>query len=856
MKRQILMLLPLLLCLMLEAKPIPPQQAEQVAKNFGILKSGRALQPLLVDEAKSSEGSLFYIFNLASYNGFVIIAGDDAATPILGYSTELAFETENLSPSFQKWMEWYKRQIREIREQNLQADSAIAAQWNYYLTPKVAHPVLHAGKSPLLTTKWNQGAYYDAMCPYDNTYNQRTVTGCVATAMAQIMKYWDYPAQGVGNHSYSHEKYGTLSANFGATTYNWGNMPNTVNSSNNSVATLMYHVGVSVNMNYNVGSQGGSGAYVINSRSPVQHCSEYAFKTYFNYDPALEGKARENFGQSTWIQMLKTELDADRPVLYAGFGQGGHAFVCDGYDDNDYFHFNWGWGGMYDGYFLINSLNPGTGGAGAGAGTYNNGQQAIFGVKPASGGGGGGGGGGSTPSTIVLYSSIQINPNPINYLGAFSVSADIVNLGNQNLNGSFAAAIFTEQGEFVDYVQIGNSLTLPPAYYTSRTFTSQGMTAMLPGTYIVGIYYREGTGNWVAVGNGNYNNFISFNVYEQQGNIRLYAALQANPNPVVQGANCTVNFNIANFNQSYAFNGLFSVDLHKSDGTWIKELGRTNAVTLNANSYFSQGLSITINNLNEEPGSYRLQLWYMPNGGDWNLVSSGTYANPIPLQIISSDLNPDVFEVNNTSATSYKLPVVFMSNNASIKTVGSSIHSGTDLDYYKFDLEPGYSYSISARLHDAFSATNGFDYTCDVTVAYSFDGSKWSESFDDVIPAFNLPGGGTVYFAISPYFTGQKGTYLLDANVQRINTSGLTEGSMGLLSAFPNPVKNGNEVTIQWTGGLIQSFEIMDAKGARIQVSSEMTTDTLRLEAPSTKGVYFIRVNGYAATETIKLVVE
>src|SRR5690606_29003173 len=138
-------------------------------------------------------------------------------------------------------------------------------------------------------------------------------------------------------------------------------------------------------------------------------------------------------------------------------------------------------------------------------------------------------------------------------------SANIANLGTQDLNGSFAAAIFTAQGEFVDYVEIGSSLNLPPAYYTSRAFTSQGITGMLPGSYLVGIYYREGSGNWVAVGNGNFSNFVSVNVYEQQGDIRLYAALQANPNPVVQGANCTVNFNVANYNQYYAFNGLFSV---------------------------------------------------------------------------------------------------------------------------------------------------------------------------------------------------------------------------------------------------------------------------------------------------------
>jgi hypothetical protein len=218
--------------------------------------------------------------------------------------------------------------------------------------------------SPLVQTKWDQSPYYNNLCPYDNSKGERTVTGCVATAMAQVMNYWEYPKKGTGFHSYNHSKYGTLNANFGSTTYDWANMPNELTSSSstvqkNAVATLMYHCGVSVDMDYNVSSEGGSGAYVISSRSPVTHCTEYALKTYFGYKTSIQGVQKADYTTTNWKNLLKAELDASRPIVYAGFGDGGHCFVCDGYDNNDYFHFNWGWGGLYDGYFALNALIPG-----------------------------------------------------------------------------------------------------------------------------------------------------------------------------------------------------------------------------------------------------------------------------------------------------------------------------------------------------------------------------------------------------------------------------------------------------------------------------------------------------------------
>lgn len=855
MKR--ILLLFTLLCgvFFLQAAPISENLAKQVAQNLGLLQRGKISQLTLVSEEVASGGSLYYIYNIENGDGFVIVSGDDAAMPILGYSNQKDFVKENQSPSFLKWMEWYKYQLREIRVLNLKADSTISAQWDLYLDPPPSQPVINAAAGPLLTTTWNQAPYYNALCPYDNSFGERTVSGCVATAMAQIMKHWDYPAQGEGSHSFNHDQYGTLSANFAATTYNWSGMPADVNSSNTAVATLMYHVGVSVEMNYGVGSQGGSGAYVIESRSPVTHCSEYAFKTYFDYDPALVGEAREDFTQTVWIQKLKTEIDQDRPVLYAGFGQGGHAFVCDGYDNNNYFHFNWGWGGVYDGYFSINALNPGTGGAGAGAGTYNDGQQAIFGVKPANPGGGGG----NSLVDIFLYSSIQISPNPVDYLQSFDVSVDIANGGTGPLNGSFAAAVFNADNQFIDWVEIQNSVSLNNGYYSSRVFSTNGLSSLVPGAYKLGIYYREGTGEWKVAGDGSYSNFVTFNVAGAQGDIRLYAAIVPTPNPIQTGKSFKVDFNIANYNQNYSFEGVVSVDLHKSDGTWIKELQVTPQLTLSPNSYFTSGLSFTIPDIEEEPGSYKLQLWYMPNGDDWYLVSSGTYSNPINIQVVAPGLSPDIFEANNSQGAAKELALSFVNNKALMKTTGSTIHNGTDLDYYKLVLPTGYTYTITARAHDDYSSGNSIVYTCDVTLGYH-NGSSWSESFDDIIPGtLTVPDGGTITYLVSPYFTGQTGTYLLDLTVDRVKNPGvsirLPEGQMPL-KAYPNPVTAGEKLRIEIPEGTeIGSVQVFDSKGAAIQTTILSTAGSLELIAPKTKGIYFVRIATNTGVESVKLVV-
>ncbi len=310
---------------------------------------------------------LYYIYNAASGKGFVIVSAEDNVFPVLGYayegsySSDPGFEAEN----FNAWMENCSDQIVFARENDLTADSKIESAWSNLLSA-IPHPKEFDNVDPLLSTLWDQGTYYNQLCPADpGGPGGHVWAGCVATAMAQVMKYHNFPEQGTGSHTYYCTGYGTQSADFGATTYTWASMPNQVNSSNMAVATLLYHLGVSVDMQY---SASGSGAYSSDARD--------ALVNYFSYSPNAVLLPKNSFPIETFVYKLKNELNLNRPVYYSGSGSGGgHAFVCDGYQGNDYFHFNWGWSGYANGYFYVSNLNPG-------GYQFNQGQAAMLYVYP------------------------------------------------------------------------------------------------------------------------------------------------------------------------------------------------------------------------------------------------------------------------------------------------------------------------------------------------------------------------------------------------------------------------------------------------------------------------------------------
>lgn len=365
-----IMALVLMIAMPTFAERVTPETAQKVAKTF--LSNNGAKTAQLSDISKASGFSNLYVF--AGEQGFVVMAADDCVQPILGYSLTGNFVAENMPTNVSGWLQGYNDEIQYAIDNQMRATAETAKLWKELTEGNSKAGMAATVVNNLLLTTWDQDPGYNDLCPNDNSTGQLTVTGCVATAMAQIMKYWEYPNHGVGSHSYTpetHPEYGLQSVDYGSTTYDWASMP--LSQPNTEVAKLMYHCGVSVDMDYDIASNGGSGA--------VTAYVAYALQTYFNYQPCTF-RNKDDYTNIEWVGMLKAELDAQRPLQYSGRGSGGHSFVCCGYDNSDRFYFNWGWSGRNDGFYELTNLVPGSGGSGGGNYNYTHSQGAIFGIQP------------------------------------------------------------------------------------------------------------------------------------------------------------------------------------------------------------------------------------------------------------------------------------------------------------------------------------------------------------------------------------------------------------------------------------------------------------------------------------------
>lgn len=389
MKRFVLLFFMLSLGLSVFCAPVSVQTAQRAAESYWAQMNGGKVS----FAASQTEFVEFYVFNNQIGEGFVLVSADDIAHPILGYSDKGSFRTDvQLPVNVRGWFKGISKEISSAVELGVQQSEEVREEWNSLLEGTPYPKRSTRAVSALLSTTWDQGKPYNNLCPADSNtdsyYGGRTVTGCVATAMAQVMKYWNYPAQGNGSHSYTHSTYGTQSANFGTTTYAWTNMPNNLTTYSSSaqktaVATLMYHCGVAVDMQYDIAENGGSGAYTVVNYGNTP-CAKNALVTYFKYKNTIQGLFRQSYSDTNWKNLLKADLDAGRPIMYSGASdEGGHSFVCDGYNNNDQFHFNWGWSGSYDGFFSLNAMTPGSGGIGGGGYDFSEDQDAIIGIEPA-----------------------------------------------------------------------------------------------------------------------------------------------------------------------------------------------------------------------------------------------------------------------------------------------------------------------------------------------------------------------------------------------------------------------------------------------------------------------------------------
>lgn len=460
----------------LQAKRITQWQAQQQAYSFWGKQMPQKAKAKSRTATTASPSDAYYVFNNDA-GGFVIIAGDDAVTPVLGYTSTGSFDAENLPDGLKDLLKSYERQI--------------AALGDNYVANQTATRAGFTGENLLNTAKWNQGNPFNKYTP--NNY----VTGCVATAGAIVMKHHGYPAKGTGSHSYTWNGK-TWTANF-EHDYDWASMPAKYDGTNDAafdgVARLMADLGVAVEMQYN---KDGSGAYIGNLVTALQK--------YYGYSKLSHLMAIEDVGAEAWNGRLREEIDANRPVLYAASDPagGGHAFVIDGYKDES-FSVNWGWGGYCDGFYQIGALNPESAGKPMGD-KYNVSQSAVFGMEPSDGTEKISGMGFMT--NVGRFHILNMNITDVKKgqkVGIFC--APIGNTGDQPFTGEVDVALMNAKGEMRKIVT-SSPLTIddldPGYYYSSPSFNFVSTVDAEPGDYLAIVAKEKGSSEYIELYDSNF----------------------------------------------------------------------------------------------------------------------------------------------------------------------------------------------------------------------------------------------------------------------------------------------------------------------------------------------------------------
>ena len=374
----------------LEAKPVGLQRARSIALEFYRLQSGEngaksigdfiLVYPDLDQRSKEKQATGCYIFNVGNEEGFVVVSAEDELRQVLAYSLQGSFEAEGMPENIAAWISGYEAQVLEYQEN---AGKGLAGQRNPSGPPAVKSVAI---VDPLLENHpdgsilYDQRAPYNDSCPNPENRDSPAVSGCVATAMAMLARYHEWPVRSTGMVDYVNPMSGEwIQYPLGQEDYDWDNMLTTYNDSigyteeeARAVATLVRDMGGAVRMMYGYDL---SAAYTPDVAT--------ALVSNMGYSQRIQVYPRDIYDDAGWTALVQTELEAGRPIYYSGSGMGGgHAFVCDGYDDQGYFHFNWGWSGRGNGWYTLDNLAPTDLGTGAGYGEYNNNQMVVVRIMP------------------------------------------------------------------------------------------------------------------------------------------------------------------------------------------------------------------------------------------------------------------------------------------------------------------------------------------------------------------------------------------------------------------------------------------------------------------------------------------
>ncbi|MEI6457045.1 MAG: T9SS type A sorting domain-containing protein, partial [bacterium] len=456
---------------------------------------------------------------------------------------------------------------------------------------------------------------------------------------------------------------------------------------------------------------------------------------------------------------------------------GAHAFICDGYNDAGMFHFNWGWGGSFDGYFQINNLNPGKAGVES---QYNCFHEMIKGVRPMPGQG--------KYFNLNLDTPVTLLSDVIQYEDPVSVTTRIRNNGSTLFTGSLGAAIFDTNQVLIGFVELDDPATIQPGERYGVSFQNSGLPAMLPGKYLIGIMYKTIGDGWKEVNDTlTYINFPLMEVINPDV-IEMASAMTVLPAvPLIEYKAASVKLEIRNTG-GQDFSGTLNLAIHDIDGNYLYSLAQKSNFTLPAGSSSGQ-LTFSTNKIPVYAGSYLLALWYKPSAKiEYDLVGSTGFGNPVKVQVDASPLVKDSYEPNDSLPIATILPLSFSGNKATVKTVNANCHVGTDVDMYKIQLPMGNSYTIDAKLRNS-------DY--DTTLTRPLNGflsywgpqdTAWYYSCNNLNPPqFVAKDGGELLFLVETNFIKQTGMYQLEIEISK-NPLGIEESDpSSTLVVYPNP---------------------------------------------------------------------
>ena len=553
MRRNLLLSVCFLMASVLFAGPVTKQQAQEMAKSFiqNRLAAGgghRASANPQID--LSGEVSGLYVFNVDKDNGYVIVSNDDCAEPVLGYADKGSFDMQNIPENMRAWLQGYADEIAWAKSHHIKKGSTTARR-----TGGVKSVI-----APLMVTQWNQKAPYNNQCP------SGCVTGCVATAMAQVMKYNHWPEGGILKEIPAYSQgfndktvRQPLASNLLVVEFDWEKMQASYTGSEDddekaAVAQLMHYCGCSVRMDY------GSSSSATTSKAAD------ALKEYFNYDATTVSVNRSYYTYVNWIELLYHELEERRVVLYSGSSTGGgHAFVVDGYQSEDYFHINWGWGGSSDGHFKLSALTPSNQGAGGSSSTdgYNYLQGAIVGIQKY----------GGTGTVLKLageinltVNSVTLSPSTVAVGETTQVTFNVTNNGNTTYDGDlyvYVNGIGVGVGKnFIIPAKTTQNCTIP---YTPTGYTGQvSIKAAVPGQIGSSYTYYESPSASLKVNSGS--------VLGTTDNIDLTTELTILENSnadktELYGTDLNAVITITNPSNDYNYYGTFVVYL-RSDYGW------------------------------------------------------------------------------------------------------------------------------------------------------------------------------------------------------------------------------------------------------------------------------------------------